>query len=218
MKKTLSVILGCLIVLCFTPAAYSGNVYIGGNIGLAMQSDSEMKIDGFDEMIGMPADVELEFETGFVVAGSVGYDFGPARVEGEVSYQKNNFDKLTVSASGMSASIDLSGDATSLAFLANGYYDFVNNSAFTPYVSGGIGIANISYNDISSPSMDINSEGDEDDTVFAYQVGAGIGFAATETLTIDLKYRYYGTADPEFEGVKAEVGSHNILLGLRYNF
>jgi len=44
--------------------------------------------------------------------------------------------------------------------------------------------------------------GSEDDTVFAYQIGAGAGYAVNKNITIDLKYRYFATEDPDFEGIK----------------
>ena len=60
---------------------------------------------------------------------------------------------------------------------------------------------------------------DDDDTVLAYQVGAGLGYAVNATTTIFVDYRYFATEDPEFSySQEAEIDSHNISLGLRYNF
>ena len=220
MKKILLILMSCFMVMCFSNSAYSENFYLGGNLGLVLVSDSKLEIEKLETMIDVPVDgeLELEFKKGFAFSGVVGYDFGTARLEGEVSYQKNDLDKLTVSFSGISGSANISGDVTSLAFLLNGYYDFHNNSDFTPYVSAGIGMANISVNDFGAPSMGISQSADEDDTVFAYQLGAGLGFAVTEVLTIQLKYRYFSVANPEFDGVEVEVDSHNILAGLRVGF
>jgi len=218
MKRVLLIIIGYLAVLCYAPAAHCNNLYIGGNIGLALVNDSDLDINDLQMMLGMPADVSIEFDKGFAIGGAVGYDFGAFRLEGEVAYQKSDLDKLTVSADGMGGSAKLSGDGTSLALLANGYYDFHNDSAFTPYVSAGIGFAKVSINDFGSPSLEIPSSGDEDDTVFAYQVGLGLGYAVTDNWIIEVKYRYFGTADPEFEGLTAEFSSHNILAGVRFSF
>jgi len=206
------------MVLGFAPAAQCNDVYLGGSFGLALVNDSDLDIDDLQMMLGMPADVSIEFDKGFAIGGAVGYDFGAFRLEGEVTYQKSDLDKLTVSAAGEGGSAKLSGDGTSLALLANGYYDFHNNSAFTPYVSAGIGFAKVSINDFGSPSLDIPPSGDEDDTVFAYQVGLGLGYAVAENWIIEIKYRYYATADPEFEGLTAEFSSHNILAGMRFSF
>jgi opacity protein-like surface antigen len=100
-----------------------------------------------------------------------------------------------------------SSDITALSFLINGYVDFVNSSRFTPYISGGIGVANLDYK-IANWS--------DYDSVFAYQVGAGVAFAINKHFTIDLKYRFFATE--ELETTIDTFESHNIYLGVRYNF
>ena len=42
--------------------------------------------------------------------------------------------------------------------------------------------------------------------------------AGNTSETIDLKYRYVGTEDPEFDGTEAEFASHDFLLGVRFYF
>ena len=100
----------------------------------------------------------------------------------------------------------------------NGYYDFTNSSNFTPYVSAGLGFSKIEANDyniIGSGEPDLN----DDDTVFAYQVGAGVGYAVNAQFTIDVKYRYFAAEDAKlFETAEVEIASHDLLLGLRFNF
>jgi opacity protein-like surface antigen len=61
---------------------------------------------------------------------------------------------------------------------------------------------------------------DEDDTVFAYQLGVGTGYAVTETVTLDCKYRYLRTEDFSIEGGDVEVASpsHSITVGIRVAF
>ena len=62
--------------------------------------------------------------------------------------------------------------------------------------------------------------------VFAYQLAAGVGYVISKQITLDLGYKYFATAKPEFEfsagfgggKVEAEYSSHNIFLGLRYSF
>lgn len=202
MKKNIILILGCLGLVLFSTAAYSADGwYAGANIGLAMASDADVT-EG-------PFSATIEYDSGFAIGAAVGYAISNFRVEGEIDWQKNDMDRVKME--GMSASLD--GDTSNLAFLANGYYDFANNSAFTPFIGAGIGVAKI----------DVDVEGDsDDDTVFAYQLGAGVAYAINEKVSLDLKYRYLGTADPEFkfEGVtvKSEFGSHNILFGARFSF
>ena len=90
--------------------------------------------------------------------------------------------------------------------MVNGFYDVENKTPFTPYIGGGIGFANV----------DLDSE---DDRVFAYQLGIGVGYAIDEVITLDLGYRYFATSDPEFlGGIKAEYSSHNLLVGIRVTY
>ena len=207
MKKNLIIYCVCAMLLAFYTSAYSAEgPYVSGNIGFAMLSDSDLT-----DSTAPGITLDMEFDPGFALGAALGYGFGKTRIEGEIAYQKNDIDKIGA----FGVSLDASGDATALAFLLNGYYDFTNNSLFTPYVSAGLGFAKIEVNDFSISGMPIGSD---DDTVFAYQIGAGIGYAVSEKVTIDVKYRYFATSDPEFDTTEAEFASHNFLLGVRVNF
>lgn len=174
--------------------------YIGGQLGISFIAD--------DEKISR---LVLEFAPGVTVGATIGYRFGKLRAEGELGYQINAIDQCNLSRRELSVSGDVAGES----FLVNGYYDFINKTAFTPYITAGIGMAILELNVLTIAGCKIGSA---DDTVFAYQVGAGVGYAVNKNYTIDLKYRFCSTTEPEFNGVKSEFGSHNIYLGLRYNF
>ena len=75
----------------------------------------------------------------------------------------------------------------------------------------GIGLANI------NADLDSIDESD-DDTVFAYQAGLGVGYALNDSATLDLKYIYFATEDADFDGIDAEISSHNVVLGIRFAF
>lgn len=211
MKKNLLIISVCVLMFFISsPAQSAEGLYAGGSLGLAMANDSDFTdptLPGFT--------ITTEFEPGWGLSGAVGYDFNNFRVEGEIAYQKNDVDEV----SALGFSVDASGDMTALAFLINGYFDFVTNSPVTPYISAGIGFAKIEINDFNISGSGLPSESD-DDTVFAYQIGAGIGFAVNPKVTIDLKYRYFATEDPEFDefGVETEASSHIIYVGARFYF
>jgi hypothetical protein len=40
----------------------------------------------------------------------------------------------------------------------------------------------------------------------------------TETVTLFTGYRFFGTSDPEVEGIEAEYHSHNVEAGVRFEF
>jgi opacity protein-like surface antigen len=209
MKKNLLIISVCVLAIFFSSSAYSAEgFYVSGNIGFAMLSDSDITDSTTPGLT-----ITMEYDTGLALGGALGYDFNRFRVEGEISYQKNDIDKVSILGFPFAAS----GDVSSLAFLINGYFDFVNDSAFTPYITAGLGYAQIDLNDFNIAGSG-EPDYSQDDSVFAYQVGLGVGYAVTEKVTIDVKYRYFATEDPEFDTATAEIASHNFLLGVRFNF
>jgi len=209
MNKNLLIIFVCVPALFFSATVHSAEgLYISGNLGFAMASDSDLTDSTVPGVT-----VNTEFDTGLAFAAALGYDFNRFRVEGEISYQTNDVDKI--GAQGVF--FDATGDATALSFLINGYYDFVNRSAFTPYISAGLGFAQVEFNDLNISGSGFPGSSD-DDTVFAYQIGIGVGYAVTEKVTIDVKYRYFGTEDSEYDTTEAEFASNNFLFGVRVYF
>jgi len=202
----------CAMLLSVSSIAYSAEgPYVSGNLGIAMASDSDLSETG--------ATGTMEFDKGFAFGVAAGYGFGNTRVEGEIAYQKNDYDKLSLSVPGVGSfsGLNVDGDATSTAFLLNGYYDFKNNSSITPFIGAGLGFAKVDVGAISVPGVGTLTSS-SDDTVFAYQIGAGVGFAVNEKVSLDLKYRYFATSDPDFEGTEAEYSSHNLYAGVRVSF
>jgi opacity protein-like surface antigen len=153
---------------------------------------------------------DIEFDTGYGLGAVGGFDYGTWRLEGELTYRANDIDQF--SGFGL---LPVDGDVSSMALMANAYYDFrMVSPAFVPYIGGGLGGARIA----------VDASGvDDDDIVFAYQFAAGIGFAVNKQVTLDLGYRYFATADQSFEvpgigTVDGEYKSHNVFLGARFNF
>jgi len=208
MKKNLILALCFVVPLLYVGSAFAADgLYLGANIGVAMLSDSDVNDPS------SPVGIELSYDTGWKLGAALGYRLSNFRIEGELAYQKNDIDKTKA----LGIDIDSTGDVSGVAFLVNGYYDFTNSTAFTPYVSAGLGYANVEVNDYSlvgSGGLKFN----EDDSVFAYQFGVGVGYSVNEKVTIDLKYRYFATSDPKFDTVEVDVASNDIILGIRYNF
>jgi outer membrane immunogenic protein len=101
------------------------------------------------------------------------------------------------------------GDVSIKSYMVNGYYDFRNASAVTPFLGAGIGLLNGEFND----------DGFKDNvSEFGYQFMAGVGFKSAEHVTIDLSYRYQGSSDFSKDGTKISYGSSNPLAGVRFNF
>jgi len=117
------------------------------------------------------------------------------------------------------------GDIMMLTVWANAFYDFDLQSAWKPYVGGGLGFTRVS---IDSKSTTGSSLADDEDTVFAYQIGAGLGYELSRsqerTLTATLDWRYFGCDDPAVKGnvtgtkFHSEIDGHYAGAGIRYSF
>ena len=214
MKKFAVSVVICFFLVLPTISFGASGMYGSFNAGIAMPSDGNLTISGVGSY-------KLEYDTSFTVGGAIGYRLGETgdyRVEGEVAYQNNEVDRIGNNS--LPAELDdgeiLSSMETSvLTFLLNGYIDFNYGSAFSWFFTGGLGFARI------DGEMTVDGVSyDEDDTVFAYQAGVGAGYAVTETVTLDCKYRYLRTENFNIEGGDVEVASpsHNITVGIRVAF
>lgn len=206
MKKIIVTAVGCAMILSLSSVAHSAGPYVSGNLGLAVASDSDVT----DSTVPATT-MEIESDNGLALGVAAGYGFANnTRLEGEIAYQKNDLDKARL----LGVDVGLTGDTSSLALLLNGYYDFVNKSPMTPFISAGVGLARVDINDMNVPGSGIPNAND-DDTVFAYQLGAGVGCAVSAKVSLDVKYRYLGTSDPEFDTTDVEYSSHNVYAGIR---
>jgi len=161
-------------------------------------------------------------ETGWGVA--LGYDLvdaypqiGQGRLELEAASRKNSLKKLDFAEGDLPAT----GDVTVKSLMVNTIAEYHNGTIWVPYLAIGLGYAEVSIDRIRTTGTDFISS--SSDGVFAYQVGAGLGIAAGDHVTFDVGYRYFATLDPELEladGSKftTQIGSHNVLLGMRFKY
>lgn len=230
MKKTLLSLLVSFIsaTLLSSVAAAAGRPYYPMHPYFSVQAggtwlqDADVNYDDPDFL-----DDEIEFDAGYNVGAAFGYDYGMARLEFEIAYRQADID--TIQVDGINFNGD--GDFSATSFMLNGYWDLETGSPVVPYFGGGVGVANVAVNDVSffDPAFGEVRFADDDDTVFAYQLAAGLAFALNPTMSLDLGYRYFGTSDPELEadpqlvgfgpdGFETEFNSHNVSLGMRINF
>lgn len=230
MKKYMSAMIGvvALIAPISSPNAREGWYVTGGAGGTLLQeSSSTITVPSIGS-----ATFDTDFDFGYGLQGAAGYAWdsygnrgGGAvlRVEGEVFYKSNGLDSITVKTVTLAGigtlvapgTVSVSGDVSALGFMANAWYEFLTGMPWRPYVGGGIGMANI--------SLDESLLTDDDDWVFAYQFGAGLGYEITPDVVIAIEYRLLGTTDPTFVAIPgvdfdAEYLSHNIGLVVRFFF
>ena len=162
MKRTVFGLLATLLAsACLVSVSFAANVpYLGVQVGGTWVEDAD--IDYNNPLFN---DGEATFDTGFNVGITGGVDCGPGRYELELTYRQNDFDQISDPGFG---SLPVDGDISALAFMANAFWDIATGSPVTPYLGGGIGVANVSINDLGAFGVPF---ADDDDTVFAYQVG-----------------------------------------------
>ena len=210
-----------LLTIATTPAfaaemsSATSGPYMSINVGMANFADSDTKATADSGYVFRGSSTSTaEFDSGFTGGGSLGYGFGNnIRLEGEIAYQKNDVDQVS---NGRTTITDIDAEVNMWSFLGIAYYDFTNSSSVTPYLSAGLGFGNV---EIESSLSGMN----DNDTVPVAQLGAGIGYAVNQNVTLDFKYRYLlALTDPEYRGdhytSEAEVASHNLMLGLRFGF
>ncbi len=162
----------------------------------------------------------VEFDTGVYAGGTAGLDFGLLRLEGELSYRSSDIKSITDQSDGFQFQ-NVDGDLGALAFMVNAFVDLHNPSPITPYFGGGAGVAVLDLSDTfgGAPTQGLLYPGGSQ-TVFAYQVGAGLEIALNRFFSLDIGYRYFGTDKAKFESnslntTNLKLESHNAMIGLR---
>jgi outer membrane immunogenic protein len=205
MKKILLIML-----LIVAQSGMAGNcfadTYIAGNFGYVLAQDAEIN-DPDLTAIGVIG-TEVSFKNGVGLSLAVGSETDDIRYEGEFSYRANDMD--TMACDNCGPSIPVSGEVTAMSLMGNIYKDKRKNSVVTEFIGVGLGFSKL---DVDSPDL-----GSADDTVFAYQLILGAAFRVNESTKIDVSYRYFATADADFDGIDAEYATHNLMIGARFSF
>ncbi len=148
------------------------------------------------------------YNSGVTLLGAVGYGFkNNCRLEGEVGYQTNNNNNYY--------GVNVNRDISVLSFLANGYYDIPAFGVAQPYLTAGLGVANVNAKSLTLPSGFANLPSINESS-FAYQVGVGVTIPLSSTIKLDARYRYFATnviVDTLFENNR--LSSNSVLLGLQ---
>lgn len=109
----------------------------------------------------------------------------------------------TGEAAGTNCGFTHSGDFQGIGLLANAYVDLGTFAGFTPYVGGGAGLTHVSWGDVTHQGYCVPgsaacsgnsysatvSEG-LDSWRFTYALMAGMSYDITQSLKLDLGYRY----------------------------
>ena len=139
------------------------------------------------------------------VGGQIGYRCNHFRVEGELLYNNNPYDTLTVgnvviNSPSTSSGLRVQGDTNTGAFMANGFYDIYtpnqdNLSQVVPYVGVGVGYAYVQNsiqfynNEVLVPNGSIKKSYSGP----AGQIILGTSYFMDDFTTFGLDVRYFTT-------------------------
>lgn len=169
-----------------------------------------------------PGTIDTKYDSGAGFGVTLGRTYGALRGELEYTARMNDVDSHSLN--GGATLPGSKGEATSNAFMVNGYYDFNTDTAFTPYVGAGIGMAKVKFEDFGvAPIPDVL---DDSGTQFAYQFMLGGDVAVSDTWKIFAEYRYFRSDDVDAttSNVTGAVDNsisyktNNVLLGARVYF
>jgi opacity protein-like surface antigen len=199
--------------------------YVSGFLGVSLPVDTEVTSTQYGPGTKTFTD-RVEFDPSISIGGSGGFDFGYLRIEGELSYKNGEMSSITEKIS-QTRFANVDGRVGVSALMFNAFFDMRNPSPVIPYIGGGIGFATLNLGDTYGTDTTTGYRErlyhSDTDTVFAYQVGAGLEIALTSMLSLDLGYRYFGTAKAQFNrnsstATEVKFESHNASVGFRVKF
>lgn len=164
--------------------------------GNLFNNENDFAVNGW--LVGVDAGVNFHLADG-IVAGIVG-DIAWTDLAGTTDLLNNDDDGLT-------AAVNWQGSV-------RGRLGF-DGGAFMPYLTAGIAFANTTLTDNLIPA-------DATETLVGWTAGAGVEFAATDSVSLDLQYRYndFGNADFDNGTDVYNIGltSHQVTAGLHFRF
>jgi outer membrane protein OmpA-like peptidoglycan-associated protein len=188
---------------------YDDTWYAGVGGGWAMSDDVVMTSEDPDD--------------GWFAYGKVGTWTSPNRwrAELELSYREHDFGGVGPNAGGVIAVIPstINGDFSVTALMFNMLYDFSMNGV-SPYVGAGAGGAIVEVAGSTTPATAYVI--DEQETVLAGQLMAGLNFNVSENVVFDVGYRYFDTLGADisngFATREESFAAHIVTAGLRFTF
>ncbi|MBD5626658.1 MULTISPECIES: outer membrane beta-barrel protein [unclassified Desulfovibrio] len=225
MKRIL--VIAALVLTLALPglaAAEGTGMYLAPKFLMSIQDTGT--VSRSSALAGSGVDDYSQFTLGGALA--VGYDFWtqqmiPLRFEVEFALRGNS--EKSWSDNGVRVD-KIKGTWNNSTLFANLFWDFHNDTAFTPFIGAGLGLAfNYTGFDITANNGDKFSV-DDRFTNFAWNAGAGVSYNFNDNFAVDASYRFVGLGYNEvsttYNGQKYEIASdpynNEFMLGLRFAF
>lgn len=241
MKKILYLVCVLTLILGSVAArAETTGVYVAPKFLMMWQNNDSNMENKVNASLFTETYEASSFNSQFTLGGAlaVGYDFYPQyklpiRAELEFAMRGDNkfsADTIDVENGNTTSQSKFLTNASTL--MANFFYDFHNDSAFTPYVTAGAGLAFIrsEYSDTNTSNGEKFIDVSENFTNFAWNVGAGVAWNFNENIAVDLGYRYVNMGNVSISwsrqrvygldsyDIDTNLANHEVALGIRYTF
>lgn len=146
--------------------------------------------------LGVAVGTDLSYTTTYPVRVELEYVY---RGKGEFSNSKSLF------TNGQLYSASQKFEVKAHSLMGNVFYDFNTNSAFTPYIGGGLGLAYLKtdYKTSMSNGGSGSASMSNKDWNLAWNVGGGFAYYLNDGLALDVGYRYVDLG-------KGEAGNLNV--------
>jgi opacity protein-like surface antigen len=186
--------------------------YLRGDLGYAWGRVGDAEVGP------VPFQAESDIGNNLLVGYGAGYKSRWLRTDLTVDYlAPMNYDGSVFAAG------DVSAKVSALSFLFNGYLDLGTWYGATPYIGAGAGIAQVRVDDYTSLVVPTVSDGYRSQWNFAWAVMAGLGYAISPNMMMDVGYRYisYGdvtTSDAAGAATLKDLAAHEVRVGVRWSF
>jgi opacity protein-like surface antigen len=195
--------------LPYEPREKTSGLYVRGDAGYSMTTAGGRSFGNTDQ------------GESYAFGGGVGYRFTPRfRTDLTLGYRGDYGFNTRGGAFRAQADLD------SIVGMVSGYYDIVTIRGLTPYIGGGIGVAENSYGRTRLTTLAGAPVGTllggHSRTEFAWQATAGASYAFTPNWSLDIGYHYLdlGTAQAGTAplALRGDLQAHEVTVGVRYAF
>ena len=229
------------LVLMGSPAKAEG-VYANIIGGLNWQPGSSGSLSTTTGSFTTNTSFNEDADTGFVIGGAIGVELSKwvqgLRTELEVSYRRNDRDgdhrvqQFYGTTNSDEAAGPIQGNLSNFSILANIWYEIDAGWKIRPYIGGGAGWTRarleaaapvVTNTGVPTPPNPWNTTRQEE-SGFAYQLGAGFNRTVAPGVDVGIGYRYFDgpNFDPLFIGkngvpVGFDNENHAVLVNLTIN-
>lgn len=222
------------------PIEVGGGWYLRGDVGVGVQTYDSVTLTVPGQpgaFAGFRRETEY-FDDPTIIGAGLGYQFNEwFRMDATLEYRSASrfgftLVDRTVNPLNPFANV-FTGQVSSITGMVNAYADIGNFWGIIPFVGAGIGFANHRVEGFTDTGVAGSAGGygiaaSSDNTEFAWAIHAGLGYAVSDTLKLELSYRYLNMGDltlgtincfnpcqnPQYEA--QTISSHDFRVGMRW--